>query len=263
MTDRAIALDGLHALAPIGLADLLAAGGELQTRVDRKYIVDWATLAALTGALAADHRVLDIDGRRTFLYDSVYFDSPQLSTFHAHVQGRRHRFKVRARLYVDTETAFVEVKLKGRRGQTVKHRLPATPEDHGRLTPAARAFVADRLREAHGRDAPGDLVPVLGTHYRRITLAAATGDERLTVDYDVHFPGAPQATSLSGGHVIVETKSHDGRGRADRALRALGARPLSCSKYVVGIGVTGRRPTPAEARRIVRRYFTQPAEAAA
>ena len=67
--------------------------------------------------------MLEIAGRRAFAYDTVYFDTGDLLTARAHVQRRRRRFKCRSRLYVDTEACAFELKTKGARGGTVKHRI--------------------------------------------------------------------------------------------------------------------------------------------
>jgi hypothetical protein len=81
---------------PIGLAELMELA-ELQTRVDRKYFVPAQVFCQLIGEVAGQLRVLEIDGLRTFGYESVYFDTPNLSTYRAHLQRRRHRFKARTR----------------------------------------------------------------------------------------------------------------------------------------------------------------------
>lgn len=260
MTGRDVVLDRLATMPAIDLAGLQATA-ELAQRSDRKYVLEWDAFAILVDRLAGDHRVLDIGGRRTFAYDTVYFDSEQLATFHAHVRGGRRRFKVRVRHYRDEGSCALEVKLKGRRGETIKHRLPYSADDRERLTADASAFLSDCLRGAYGHEPPAGLHPVLRTHYRRATLVAADGGERLTCDFDLSYPigGAP-GPALSVGHVIVETKSHGGRGRGDQVLRELGRRPVSCSKYLLGVGLLGLRPVPNDLRRLAGRYFDTPQE---
>lgn len=256
MSSRETALARIAAMDTIDLPGLEATAGLLQ-RTDHKYVLDWPVFAALAEALADDHRVLEIDGRRLFAYDTVYFDSAQLHTFHAHVQGRRRRFKVRVRHYADSGACALEVKLKGRRGETIKHRLPYDPADQGTLNAAADAFLADCLRSAYGHEPPEGLQPVLRTHYRRATLVAADGGERLTCDMDLCYPAdAGAGPALSSGHVIVEAKSADGRGRAATTLAAMRQRPVSCSKYLLGVGLLGLRPVPSDLRRVAGRYFT-------
>jgi hypothetical protein len=232
--------------------DELNARAALLSRIDRKYIVDLQTLDDLVDCLRRDFLVLEIGERRVFGYDTVYFDSPGLSAYHAHVQGRRRRFKVRSRRYVDSDLNVFEVKLKGPRGTTDKRQLRIGAGDHGTLTEDARGFASEILRDAYGHELPGDMAPVLGMTYRRVTLAARDGSERMTWDFALDFGEA----ALSERHAIVETKTPRGRSRADRALLDLGMRPVSCSKYCAGIGLTrpGVRTNPWSV--LLRRYFT-------
>ena len=92
---------------------------ELQTRIDRKYLVPVDAVADLVSGLGR-FAVLEIDGLRGFRYESVYFDTPDLLTYRAHLQGRRRRFKVCTRAYLDSADCMFEVKLEGSRGSTVK-----------------------------------------------------------------------------------------------------------------------------------------------
>lgn len=260
MNGREEVLRRVSAMNSIDLAGLEATA-ELAHRADRKYVLDWDVFAALVERVADDHRVLEIGGRRTFAYETVYFDSAELTTFHAHVRGRRQRFKVRVRHYRDSGSCSLEVKLKGRRGETIKHRLPYSPDDHERLNADAAEFLSDCLRGAYGHEPPTDLQPVLSTHYRRTTFVAADANERLTCDFDLTYPTPGRsAPTLSAGHVIVEAKSRHGRGRADQVLRELGQRPVSCSKYLLGVGLLGLRPVPNDLRRLAGRYFESPQE---
>ena len=245
----------LIALPPISLAELEASAG-LLTRTDRKYIIGWDLLEATIDALGPISTVLEIDGRRTFAYRSRYFDSPSLEAFRAHVQGRRKRYKCRVRHYVDSDDYVYEVKLKGRRGQTVKHRLACPPgaRDASPEEPL-RAFAAGCVGDAYGQSV-GRLCPTLDTHYRRLTLVARDGGERVTIDYGVGFDdGRGGYARLDDGYVILETKGAGSMSRADRVLRGLGARPVECSKYCVGISLLREDAHAAELRPLLRRYF--------
>jgi hypothetical protein len=232
----------LGAFRPVPL-ETLDGDVAFRVRTDRKYVVDQPTLERFLDRLWGTHSVLEIAGRRTFAYDSVYFDTLGLHAARAHVQRRRRRFKARSRLYADAGACWFEIKVKGARGETVKHRLPYDTADHGVLTPVARAFLAEHLEQVP------DLEPVLRTAYRRSTFAGP--DERVTVDVDLAFRGA----RLRPEWAIVETKSPRGAGIADAALRALGARPVALSKYLIGSGLTLMENPPNDIRRTLRRYF--------
>ena len=84
---------------PIGL-DALNAKAAMLERLDNKYVVRAPVLAAAAAELCELFDVLEIDGRRSFTYDTCYFDDPELRSYHDHHQGRRQRVKVRVRKYV-------------------------------------------------------------------------------------------------------------------------------------------------------------------
>ena len=73
--------DPLDTLPGIGLDDLLRRAA-LQTRIDRKYVLDADRLPRLLAAVDGSAHILDIDGRRWFGYLSTYFDTPGLDAFH-------------------------------------------------------------------------------------------------------------------------------------------------------------------------------------
>ena len=137
MTSDLIGL--VNGFDPISLPEL-DRHAALQMRVDRKYIVRFETLERLLAELGDDYLALEIDGDRLQRYDSVYFDTPALMGYRHHLQGRRKRFKTRTRLYGGT-ACFFDLKLKGRRGETVKRRLPLPPLAQGSLTTDASAFL--------------------------------------------------------------------------------------------------------------------------
>jgi len=246
----------VDSLASVGLAELDACAA-LQDRVDRKYVIGAAELDVLAEHLRATHVALEIDGRRAFSYRSTYFDTPELRIFRDHVQRRRRRYKCRTREYVDSGLCVFEVKLKGSRGRTVKHRTPVEHALHDGLSEYALAFLRDCLGRSYGRDPDARLQPMLTVAYTRMTLAAPAAGERLTCDFGLCF-SAPDGTSgrLADDRVIVESKSAGGTALADRVLRSLGARPLgTCSKYCLGIGFTNPAARSNEMRPLLRRHF--------
>jgi hypothetical protein len=240
--------------APITLVDLNLAAA-LQRRIDHKYIVHASRFAEIARALEPTHRVLEIEGRRTFRYWTMYFDSESLSSYRGHIQRRRRRFKCRCRHYVDSGRFTFEVKLKGHRGTTVKKQMGYAAEDARAVTAEARAFVGETLREAYGYDLDEPLLPVLSTEYSRTTLASREDGERVTCDFDLRFSTpAGDRFQIRPEFLIVESKSLHGAGVADRVLRAEGSRPTPMSKYVLGITLTesGRGN---DFRRLLKRHF--------
>jgi hypothetical protein len=250
-------------LAPVTL-DELNDTAALQTRRDRKYVLTQDELAELLATLPPA-RVLEIDGARSFAYDSTYFDTPDLDAYYLAATRRRRRFKVRTRTYVDSGSCFVEVKTRAGRGTTVKERQPHDDADH---LGVARAFVSARLADAGAPSAPV-LTPVLRSRYRRTTLLL--DDARVTLDTglvwellapdavgphgDRHADPAVPRSAAIGDRVVVETKTAAGSGPSsvDRLLWRAGHRPDRISKYATGLAVLVPDLPDAPWRRLVRR----------
>ncbi|MDA2803640.1 polyphosphate polymerase domain-containing protein [Nocardiopsis suaedae] len=224
------------AFPPITLEEAVERAG-LQARVDRKYLIPRGAFAEFERRLAdqEDWRELEIAGRRGGAYSSTYFDTPDLLTFRQHRQGRRRRFKLRTRAYLDTGTAHFEVKLQGSRRATLKERIAHPFDRRDELTPEARDFAAEALGEGYGQAPPRALVPSAVTSYRRRTLVQGSGQARLTLDERLVFSVGGDRVTVPDGWVLAETKSPGTDTPADRELRRLGVRPRPVSKYCLAV----------------------------
>ncbi|MBX3314066.1 MAG: polyphosphate polymerase domain-containing protein [Actinobacteria bacterium] len=216
---------------PIDL-DALRDRAELMTRHDRKYVVARDRLDDLLELLPTSCRVLEVDGNRRFRYDTAYLDTPDLRSYHDAAWGRPIRWKVRNRMYRDDRTAWTEVKLRDRRGRTVKHRHPRAVTDPWTHLTGDHDFAATFTDDRHLTTTTVDqLLPVLITSYGRTTLLEPELDGRITIDTGlrcIHRSG--KGIELPDA-VIVETKSPGRPLQADRLLWQLGHRPLRLSKY--------------------------------
>jgi hypothetical protein len=232
-------LDPFHA---IGL-DQLNAKADMMERRDNKYVVSAAVLKQAMSELIRHFDILEIDGKRDFTYDTRYFDDVARSTYVDHHQGRRIRCKVRMRKYVDAGLCFVEVKLKHMRGMTIKERLQRPAHTHGTMDDEARRFVEASFSNLYGREFGRRLEPVLRMCYQRVTLVAKQGGERMTVDLGATCEGAACTRSVSEDLVLVEAKSGNANGIADKILRELHQHPTnSCSKYCVALAALNEAP---------------------
>lgn len=247
MSARARIGAALDVLPPVSLEELTE-DAALLTRVDRKYLVPLASAAALLEELGRRPnapRVLEMDARREMAYRSVYFDTPDLLSFRLAAHGRRRRFKLRTRSYLDTGSTFLEMKTRGARGSTQKDRDAYAGAVPDRLTPAARDEVALAL-DAIGIPAAraDDLDSRLRTLYRRATLLlpgeGGAPSSRATVDLDLEWVDATGGGFLLPRFAIVETKSPGQAGRLDRALWRAGHRPQRISKYATGLAALHR-----------------------
>lgn len=233
----------------IGLEELNSSAS-LLTRKDRKYLVPPALINKL--AARADLRVLEIEGRRRFRYESVYFDTPDRVSYLAAAHQRRRRFKVRTRSYLDSGICSLEVKTRERRGLTEKHRLPYSVVQRGQLTGAALEFIDGFETIAPvGRQ----LAPVLTTRYKRTTLLETSSMSRVTIDVDFQCEDADKSHTTLSELAIVETKTSGRPCGVDRFLWDEHQRPIKISKYCTGLAALTPRLPANKWNRVLRAHF--------
>lgn len=234
------------------LEQVLAAA-ELQTRVDRKYLVPPDPFARVVDRLGAAHRVLEIDGLRTFRYESVYFDTARLDSYLGAARGRRHKFKVRTRTYLDSAACVLEVKREGGPEETIKDRVEHPMAQRAALDEAGRRFVADRVDLP--REDLDQLKPALTTTYRRMTLVDLRNGSRITCDSELELTDRTGRSVGMADHVLVETKATGAAGGVDRLLWRDGIRPVRISKYAVGMAALHPELPANRWHRVLRDHF--------
>ncbi|HWL01510.1 MAG TPA: polyphosphate polymerase domain-containing protein [Microbacteriaceae bacterium] len=244
-------------LAPIGLDDLVAESA-LLTRIDRKYILPRAVAEQLVAGLDAGTRVLEIDGRRAFDYDTVYFDTPDLLSWRLAAHSRRRRFKVRTRLYCDSATAYLEVKTRGARGATVKERIDYPIEARDRLTDEGFEYAEESLTPLGLEPIDvTELIPTLVSRYRRTTFAPPGTGLRATLDTELSWETPDGRQLRLPATAIVETKSGAQTSSIDRALWRAGHRPVGISKYGTGLAAIREDLVANKWTRVLRQHFGQ------
>ncbi|MGP9683216.1 polyphosphate polymerase domain-containing protein [Brachybacterium sp. AOP3-A1-3] len=217
----------------------------LMTRVDRKYLVPASVAVDLLEAMAEDLHVLEIAGGRSFAYRSLYYDTPDLDAYRTAATKRRRRFKVRRREYVDSGTAFLEVKTRTGRGDTEKIReqvpmlrgedqpLPGGEE----LTGSSLDYVRARLRDAGVEPPTQALLPVMETAYHRTTLLHGSEGSRVTLDRALTWRGTALQQYRLEDLLVLETKSALSPGAIDRFLWRAHHRPQRISKFATGMAL--------------------------
>lgn len=220
----------LQRFAPINLAAMGTVA--LLHRMDTKYVMSETQLYQALSRLVEGYEVLEIDGCRLHRYQTLYFDTPGFALYRQHHDGRRSRYKVRSRAYVDSNLTFLEVKHKTNKNITVKSRLQ-TPKLITHVDAGAGNFL-----ETCYPDAPRGLSPKLWNGFRRITLVSKHRVERLTLDVALHFWWGQTHVTLPG-IAIAEVKQQDFSLRSDFVgqMRALGVRAIGFSKYCMGISL--------------------------
>jgi len=237
-------------LPSVSLEEMVALA-ELRVRTDRKYIIDHDMLDHLLEDQAEHVAILDIDSRRVFNYETVYFDNANLDLYRAAAMGRRRRFKVRTRVYLDSDVAVLEVKLKDGRGRTVKPGLDYSPDNRRRLTTEATEFV-DALIGQPGLAAT--LSPVMTTNYRRMTIVDRTAQSRATIDRSLVCTNSDGDT-VGMDRVIIESKSDLAASPIDRWLWKNGCRPVRISKCCTAMAAMQPELPSNKWHRTLKRHF--------
>ena len=229
-------MQSIEHMAPITLEEMDSI--KLMNRIDSKYVTNEATLERiLEAAAAAGYRVLESGGARKSPYDSIYYDTPELTMFYLHHNRRLVRQKVRTRSYVNSGDSFLEIKRKNNHGRTSKKRIGIQPFEMMEFAgnPEACAYLAK-----HSWFTVGDLRPVLETRFDRITLVNPARTERLTIDTRLVFRNfqTGHRTSLQDA-VIIELKQ-DGRAASQMKgiLLELRVKPMRVSKYCIALTLT-------------------------
>jgi hypothetical protein len=222
----------------------------LLTRKDRKYLVPM--LLARLLVLQNDLQVLEIEARRSFRYESVYFDTPDRVSYLAAAHKRRRRFKVRTRSYLDSSLCSLEVKTRERRGLTEKHRLPYAIDQRARLNSDALEFVDgfEQIAPLSRR-----LEPVLTTRYERATLLEPSSMSRITIDTNLECETTDGSRIWLPEVAVVETKTSGQPCPVDHFLWIRHQRPTKVSKYCTGLAALTPGLPANKWNRVLRTYF--------
>jgi hypothetical protein len=211
-----------------GLNDLDAAN--LMNRVDSKFILPLAFLPDLLIQLKSSYTVLEINSNRVSSYHNQYFDTPNMSLYHDHHNGKLNRYKVRRRRYVDTNTEFLEVKLKNNKKRTIKSRIKLSGEENEYARCAQ--FIDKKM---HINVNTLDISQQGG--YKRIALANEAQAERLTLDFDLWYQDRRGNNSVKlPGFFIAELKQNKKSKRSlfYQLMSTNNIFPTSFSKYCIG-----------------------------
>jgi hypothetical protein len=201
----------------------------LLDRQEIKYLLSEDRLGTLLSGLEAEYRVLEIQGRHSFDYRSVYFDTPDRLFYVQHHAGTLPRWKIRQRTYLNSGLTYLEVKYKDNRRVTHKNRMQIN-------TPAGLiAEESNQFLETHYPGRVDDLTLFLETRYSRITLVRKAGVERITIDRGLQFSHGTYSKSIPG-LVIAEIKQArlGPRSPFTHQLKQIGVRPGGFSKYCIG-----------------------------
>ncbi len=208
----------------------------LMNRIDSKYLLSRDKVQQLLADLQVGYSVLEIDDRRLFTYQNTYFDSPQFDYFRQHHNGKLNRHKVRYRRYVETDTEFLEIKFKTNKRRTIKERVLLD-----RLSSLAAEQGQEFTEEILSEQEAQALSPSLHVNYRRATLMNTSGEERLTLDFDLRYSAVNSGLEYRMKDLVIVENKRFGKLRNSPFMDIAKERRFkssSFSKYCIGCCLT-------------------------
>jgi hypothetical protein len=166
--------DILSAFEKVSLSDL--DNVKLMNRTDLKFCMHIQQLPFILELLKPHYSVLEINGETIFNYDNTYFDTFDNRMFLSHHNGKKNRFKVRVRNYVESNLNFLEIKFKTNKGRTIKDRV-VKKEFVPEFTSKEEDFLENSCPFAGNQ-----LEPKINSFYKRFTMENKGYSERVTID---------------------------------------------------------------------------------
>jgi len=202
---------------------------KLLDRIDTKFVVHEEQLHEFLCAISQDYNLLVIDGKSLHPYETLYFDTPGFNLYKMHHNGKRNRFKLRCRKYINSGISYFEIKSKTNTCRTVKQRvrIDGIPET---LNEPLKNYIREHK--------PGDTeiyIPALSVFFERITLVNKHANERLTMDVNLRYKNNGNEVKIEK-LVIVEVKQEKHSVSPFRQLMKLHRQHrYYLSKYCLGV----------------------------
>lgn len=228
-------LDVWKEMEPITLAEM--DGIRLMNRIDTKFLVREDVLAELLNRIKNDYRAQVVEGEQVCRYSTIYYDTVDSEMYHDHHNQKLNRQKIRARTYVESGIAFLEVKRKSNKGRTTKDRIriPSDLVDDISQSQEALSFL-EKFSTIPGTR----IEPHLANSFERITLVNKGKTERLTIDVHIRFVNLKSRVEMDASNLVVIELKQDGAfpSKFKDMLSSYRMLPKSFSKYAMGVAMT-------------------------
>lgn len=202
---------------------------KLMSRIDRKYWFHLSKLKKILEQTLSDYHILEIEGQRLMDYQTTYFDTVDNEMYMKHHNGNLNRHKVRKRIYVSTNSSFLEVKFKTNKKVTKKNRIEIDFERNVFL-PEELAFIKKETPYEGEK-----LRPVLNNKFKRLTLIHKDKLDRCTLDISPSFWNNDNEVNVENlGIFELKRGSNLKASPIVTILRNLDIRQRGMSKYCTG-----------------------------
>ncbi len=218
----------LQSFQTFSLHELDATNLLMKNRFETKYYFHLSHLDNILQACQNRYNILKIDDRLIFDYQNCYFDTKDFQLYYKHHNGKAERYKIRKRVYLNSQLSFIEIKQKTKKGNTNKYRQEAVSLEN------AASFLQSHININYT-----ELIPTLENQYNRITLLHKKNEEKVTIDINLNF--ASEKNNIAFNQIaIAEVKSENYSGTDfSQIMRSLGIKEGGMSKYCMGMIALG------------------------
>lgn len=213
---------------------------KLMKRYDTKFIFHRDKLQAFFDYLHPDYQVLEINNKRSFRYENLYYDTDDHFFYHQHHNQRVNRYKLRCRKYIESNNCYFEIKFKNNKKKTIKNRILLEDKTiNHELLQESKDF-ARKLVLIDNGNIVDEVRPALWIGFNRITFANVINKERLTFDINLTYADMNTNCCKINNLIIAELKSEHASLNSSfyQYLKYLEIFPTKFSKYCMGIALT-------------------------
>jgi len=206
-------------------------GVKLMNRTDTKFMMSVSDLCDALSLVTQDYRILEVQGVRASRYETLYYDTKDFYFYKRHHGGKKNRYKIRKRSYMDSNLNFLEVKFKNSKDRTIKDRTRVSMIVEP-LEDNSIKFIEENTPLRF------ELEPKIWNHFKRITLVNKNSTERLTIDLDLDFRYGDLVKELP--QLVIAEVKQEVENRYSPFMIVLKKkliRPQSISKYCLGVAM--------------------------
>jgi hypothetical protein len=191
----------------------------------------------------------------------VYFDTPDLRTFHDHVAGRRRDSSCARGAYLDSHDCQCEVKVKTTDDKTDKRQADHPSDAGDQIGPRRAALERRGVERRRGRADPR---PAAGPRHRVPALQPSRHEAvACALPPTSIFGSTASTTARKRARAAAGWCSRPRARTIDRALRDAGVDRVSMSKYRVGIELLVQPDSTGETAGLRGLFSLEPSSASA
>ncbi len=245
----------INSFNPIQLFELQS--GKLMARYDTKYILSPDQVFTLLNSLREiNYKVFYINHLNLFTYQNLYFDTCDMQMYLWHHNGKKNRYKIRMREYLETNLRFLEVKYKNNKNLTTKTRVEI-PEINAGIIHNLKKFIYE-----HSNYETASLRPVFRNQYQRFTLIHPQQKERLTFDFMLSFNHRNKNVQLNDVVIVEQKKAAIEQNTASKIIfNQFKNAEVRMSKYCIGVAMLDLHPKKNRFKPLLRKLQQQYAPA--